>query len=117
MSQVFHDIEKKIIRVLKEKPKISPEKLEEETGLSTDQIRRGIEWLKLKNFLDVSETKKTLIKLGKNGLESKLNGLPEKQLLDLLKNGPKQLQDLQKEMKSVFGPAMGIARKNNWIKS
>ena len=48
MSQVFHDIEKKIIRVLKEKPKISPEKLEEETGLSTDQIRRGIEWLKLK---------------------------------------------------------------------
>lgn len=117
MSQVFHDIEKKIIRVLKEKPKISPEKLEEETGLSTDQIRRGIEWLKLKSLLDVSETKKTLIKLGKNGLESKINGLPERQLLDLLKNGPKQLQDLQKEMKSVFGPAMGITRKNNWIKS
>ena len=117
MSQVFHDIEKKIIRVLKEKPKISPEKLEEETGLSTDQIRRGIEWLKLKNLLDVSETKKTLIKLGKNGIESKSKGLPEKQLLDLLKNGPKPLQDLQKEMKSVFGPAMGIARKNNWIKS
>ena len=117
MSQVFHDIEKKIIRVLKEKPKISPEKLEEETALSTDQIRRGIEWLKLKNLLDVSETKKTLIKLGKNGLESKTNGLPERQLLDLLKDGPKQLQDLQKEMKSVFGPAMGIARKNNWIKS
>ncbi|RDJ32398.1 MAG: phenylalanine--tRNA ligase subunit alpha [Crenarchaeota archaeon] len=117
MSQVFHDIEKKIIRVLKEKPKISPEKLEEETTLSTDQIRRGIEWLKLKNLLDVSETKKTLIKLGKNGLESKANGLPERQLLNLLKDGPKQLQDLQKEMKSVFGPAMGIARKNNWIKS
>ncbi|KAF6243809.1 phenylalanine--tRNA ligase subunit alpha [Nitrosopumilus sp. b1] len=117
MSQVFHDIEKKIIRILKEKPKISPEKLEEETALSTDQIRRGIEWLKLKNLLDVSETKRTLIKLGKNGLESKTNGLPERQLLDLLKDGPKQLQDLQKEMKSVFGPAMGIARKNNWIKS
>lgn len=48
MSQVFHEIEKKIITALKNNPQQTPEKLEKSTNLSPDQIRRGIEWLKLK---------------------------------------------------------------------
>ena len=48
MSQVLHEIEKKIIAELKKEPKLTPEKLEKLTKLSPDQIRRGIEWLKLK---------------------------------------------------------------------
>src|SRR3989344_487308 len=67
MSQVFHEIEKKIITSLQNNPKQTPENLEKSTNLSPDQIRRGIEWLKLK------------------------------------------------ELGSIFGPAMGLARKNNWI--
>jgi phenylalanyl-tRNA synthetase alpha chain len=117
LSQVFHEIEKKIISSLKENPKQTMEKLEELTGLSSDQIRRGVEWLKLKDLANVSESVTIMISLGKNGLEAFEKGLPERRLLDLLKDGPKKLQDLQKELGSIFGPAMGLARKNNWIES
>lgn len=117
MSQVFHDIEKKIISSLKDNPKQSSESLERSTGLSADQVRRGIEWLKLKDLAIVNESQASLVSLGKNGLESIQKGLPERQLLNLLKDGQKKLSYLQKELGPVFGPAMGLARKNNWIKS
>jgi phenylalanyl-tRNA synthetase alpha chain len=117
LSQVFHDIEKKIITSLKENPKQTPEKLEESTKLSSDQLRRGIEWLKLKDLAIVDESKKSVYSLGKNGIESLQKGLPERRLLESLKNGPRDLSDLQKELGDVFGPAMGLSKKNNWIEA
>ena len=98
MSQVFHDIEKKIITSLKENPIQTPETLEKSTQLLPDQIRRGIEWLKLKNFAIVDESKSSTLSLGKNGLDSFEKGLPERRLLNLVKNGPRKLSDLQKEL-------------------
>lgn len=117
MSQVFHDIEKKIITSLRDNPKQSPESLEKSTKLSPDQIRRGIEWLKLKDLARVYEEKSSTFSLGKNGIESRQKGLPEKRLLNLLKKGPRKISDLQQELGSVFGPAMGLSKKNNWIKT
>ena len=117
MSQVFHDIEKKIITSLKENPIQTPETLEKSTQLLPDQIRRGIEWLKLKNLAIVDESKSSIISLGKNGLDSFEKGLPERRLLNLVKSGPGKLSDLQKELGFIFGPAMGLCRKNNWIET
>ena len=117
MSQVFHEIEKKIILSLRDNPKQSPETLEKSTQLSPDQIRRGIEWLRLKDLAIVTESKSSIIRLGKNGIESFQKGLPERRLLNLLKTGPKKLSDLQKELGFVFGPSMGLARKNNWVEA
>lgn len=117
MSQVFHDIEKKIILSLRENPKQSPETLEKSTQLSPDQVRRGIEWLKLKDLANVHESKSIIVRLGKNGIESFQKGLPERRLLDLLKGGPRKLSDLQKDLGSVFGTSIGLARKNNWIET
>ena len=117
MSQVFHEIEKKIITSLRDNPKQSPETLEKSTQLSPDQIRRGIEWLRLKDLAIVTESKSSIISLGKNGIESFQKGLPERRLLNLLKTGPKKLSDLQKELGIVFGPSMGLARKNNWVEA
>ncbi|KEQ56828.1 Phenylalanine--tRNA ligase alpha subunit protein [Marine Group I thaumarchaeote SCGC RSA3] len=117
LSQVFHDIEKKIITSLKDNPKQTPEILQNSTGLSPDQIRRGIEWLKLKELANVDESKSSIISLGKNGKESLEKGLPERRLLDLLENGPKKLNHLQKELGPIFGPAMGLCKKNNWIET
>ena len=117
MSQVFHDIEKKIIASLKENPLQTPETLEKSTELLPDQIRRGIEWLKLKNLAIVDESKSSTLSLGKNGLDSFENGLPERRLLNLVKNGPRKLFDLQKQLGFIFGPAMGLCRKNNWIET
>ena len=117
MSQVFHEIEKKIITSLKENPKQTPETLEKNTKLSPDQIRRGIEWLKLKDLAIVNESKTSIISLGKNGIESFQKGLPERRLLNLLKGGSKKLSDLQKELGPIFGPAIGLSRKNNWVEA
>ncbi len=117
MSQVFHDIEKKIITSLKGNPKQSPEQLEKSTHLSPDQIRRGIEWLKLKELALVDESKTSIVSLGKNGIESFHKGLPERQLLNLLKDGPRKFSDLQKELGPIFGPALGLSRKNDWIET
>jgi len=117
LSQVFHDIEKKIILSLRENPKQSPETLEKSTQLSPDQVRRGIEWLKLKDLANVNESKSSIVSLGKNGIESFQKGLPERRLLDLLNSGPRKLFDLQKELGSVFGTSIGMARKNNWIEA
>jgi len=117
LSQVFHDIEKKIISSLKNNPKQTPASLEESTNLSSDQIRRGIEWLKHKELAIVDESKTSVVSLGKNGIESLQKGLPERRLLNFLKDGPKKLSEIQKDLGYIFGPAMGLARKNNWIKS
>jgi len=117
LSQVFHDIEKKIINSLKKNPIQTPETLEKSTQLLPDQIRRGIEWLKLKNLAIVDESKSSTLSLGKNGIDSFEKGLPERRLLNLLTNGPRKLSDLQKELGFVFGPAMGLCRKNNWIET
>jgi len=117
VSQVFHEIEKKIIAALKTESKLTPEKLEKLTKLSSDQVRRGIEWLRLKKLTDVDETKNINFSLGKNGLESLRDGLPERRLLDLIKKGPMKISDLQNQLGSVFGPAMGLAKKNNWAES
>jgi len=117
LSQVFHDIEKKIINSLKKNPIQTPETLEKSTQLLPDQIRRGIEWLKLKNLAIVDESKSSTLSLGKNGVDSFEKGLPERRLLNLLTNGPRKLSDLQKELGFVFGPAMGLSRKNNWIET
>ncbi|MBI5859504.1 MAG: phenylalanine--tRNA ligase subunit alpha, partial [Nitrosarchaeum sp.] len=108
-------MKKKIITSLKDNPKQTPEQLEKSTNLSPDQIRRGIEWLKLKELAIVNESQTITLSLGINGLESFHKGLPERRLLDLLKNESKKLQDLQIELGSVFGPAIGLARKNNWV--
>jgi phenylalanyl-tRNA synthetase alpha chain len=89
LSQVFHDIEKKIINSLKENSIQSPETLEKSTQLSPDQVRRGIEWLKLKDLAIVDESKSSVISLGKNGLDSFEKGLPERRLLNLVKIGLK----------------------------
>jgi phenylalanyl-tRNA synthetase alpha chain len=117
LSQVFHDIEKKIILLLKENAKLTPEKIEKSSGLSPDQVRRGIEWLKLKNLANVEESKQVYLKLGKNGLEANSKGLPERQLINFLKEKPRPLNEIKNELKFIFGPAMGIARKNNWIET
>lgn len=117
MSQVFHEIEKKIIKALQENESLTDEKLMDATGLSPDQTRRGIEWLRLKKIIDVQESQDISVLLNTNGLDALKNGLPERQLLNLLKDGPKKINDLQKSLGSIFGPAIGLAKKNGWVKT
>ena len=117
MSQVLHDIEKKIIDSLQKKSDQTPEQLSESTELSIDQIRRGIEWLRLKELAKVNESSKVTISLGKNGIDSFKNGLPERKLMNLIKEGPKSFDQIRETLSGAgFNAAIANAKKNGWVK-
>ena len=116
MSQILHDIEKKIIDSLQKKSEQTPEQLSESTELSIDQIRRGIEWLRLKEFANVIESSKVTISLGRNGIDSLKNGLPERKLMDLIKDGSKSFEEIRKTLSGAgFNAAIANAKKNGWV--
>lgn len=115
MSQVLHPIEKQIIKSLKLTKNATPEKLVETTKLSIDQVRRGMEWLKLKGLAEIHETETTFLRLSKNGLEAKNNGLPERKLVNEIKQGPKSFEEIKNVLKSDFNAAIANAKKNDWI--
>ena len=117
MSQVLHEIEKKIIESLQKKSDQTPEQLSQSTELSIDQIRRGIEWLRLKELAQVKESSKVEISLGQNGIDALKNGLPERKLMNLIKEGPKSFDEVRKALSGVgFNAAIANAKKNGWVK-
>ena len=116
MSHVLHDIEKQIIKLLKSTPNLTEEQLAQETKLSMDQIRRGVEWLRQKNLADVTEVSHFTYALGKNGLDAKKNGLPERRLVTLVQDGPKTFDEIRNSLHGLdFNAAIAHAKKNGWI--
>ena len=116
MSHVLHDIEKQIIKLLQSTPNLTEEQLAQETKLSIDQIRRGVEWLRQKKLADVTETTNISYGLGKNGLDALKNGLPERRLVNLVKDGPKTFDEIRSSLQGPdFNAAIAHAKKNNWI--
>jgi phenylalanyl-tRNA synthetase alpha chain len=115
LSQVLHPIEKTIIKLLKTTQNLSEEQISEKTNLSIDQTRRGIEWLRLKNLAAVSESEKSFVSLGKNGMLAKNEGLPERKLVSLIESKPLTFAELQKKLLSEINIAIANAKKNDWI--
>jgi len=118
MSQVLHPIENKLLKSLLEKQDLTPEELCEKTQLSIDQVRRGIEWLKFKELVQVNEYVKSFVALGKMGNEAFEKGLPERQLVNYLKSAPGfscEISELKNQLKNEFNPAIAYAKKNGWI--
>ena len=115
MSHVLHDIEKQIIKLLRSTPNLTEEQLAQETNLSIDQIRRGVEWLRQKKLADVSDHTKISYSLGKNGLDALKNGLPERRLVNLVKDDPKTFDEVRKFLGLDFNAAIAHAKKNGWI--
>ena len=116
MSHVLHDIEKQIIKLLQSTPNLTEEQLAQETNLSIDQIRRGVEWLRQKKLADVSDHTKISYSLGKNGLNALKNGLPERRLVTLVLDGPKTFDEIRSSLHGLdFNAAIAHAKKNGWI--
>ena len=116
MSHVLHDIEKQIVKALQSDPNLTEEQLAQETKLSMDQIRRGVEWLRQKNLADVTDTTNLSYSLGKNGLDALKNGLPERRLANLVNDGPKTFDEVRSSLQGPdFNAAIGHAKKNDWV--
>jgi len=116
LSHVLHDIEKQIIKLLQSTPNLTEDQLSHETKLSMDQIRRGVEWLRQKSLADVTDTTNLSYSLGKNGLDALKNGLPERRLVNLVKDAPKTFDEIRSNLhRPDFNAAIAHAKKNDWI--
>ena len=117
MSQVLHPIEHKIIKTLKETPNLTHEELAKNAQLAIDQVRRGLEWLKYKNLVEIHESAVFFASLGKNGKESLEKGLPERRLVNYLaKHKVCTFEGARTAIsESEFSAAISNARQNGWI--
>jgi phenylalanyl-tRNA synthetase alpha chain len=118
MSQVLHPIEQKILKSLQEKQNLTPDELSQNTELSIDQVRRGIEWLRFKELVEVNESEKNFVALGKRGNEALEKGLPERQLVNYLRSlfgFSCDINDAKNQLKDEFSAAIANAKKNGWI--
>ena len=115
LSQVFHDIEKKIIHSLQPDQILTISEIIKKTGLQSDQVRRGIEWLKLKNLADVKESTDIHFHFGEKGDEAIENGLPERILVNEIEKGNTTFDKLKPILGLDFNAAIAYAKKNDWI--
>lgn len=120
MSIPLHPIEKTILVSLASLgvKEMAMDDLSSKNGLTIDQVRRGIEWLKAKKLIAVNEVETESYSLGVEGRAIAANGLPERRLIDLIKKsgGSCDFSTASKLLGEEFSGALGRARKNNWVK-
>ena len=108
--------EKKVLLALEELRSTAPEGLEEKSGLQVDAAMQAAFMLAEKGLVSVSEKVLESYFLTKEGEKYTKNGLPERQIIDILK-APTSLE----ELKSYFSPhmvgiAVGWIVKKGWAK-
>ncbi|MEW6605685.1 MAG: phenylalanine--tRNA ligase subunit alpha, partial [Thermoproteota archaeon] len=94
------------------------EQLAAATGLSIDQVRRGIEWLKFKNLISINESSRSTARLASEGKAAASKGLPERRLVNAVKEGKNTIGEVlaSGEIKSEeVNAAIAGARRNQWI--
>src|ERR671920_452065 len=114
----FHPIELSILNSLSNNDHVGAQSLAASTGLSIDQIRRGIEWLKFKNLISVEESSTQRVFLASEGMEAAKKGLPERRLVNSLKEGKLTIAEVLASgaIKSEeINAAIAGARRNQWI--
>jgi phenylalanyl-tRNA synthetase alpha chain len=114
----FHPIERSILQSLLNNDQVQLDSLVNMTGLSIDQIRRGVEWLKFKNLISVKETSKEKIVLASEGREIANKGLPERRFVNSLKEGRMTIAEVLESgaiSNGEVNAAIAGARRNQWI--
>ncbi|OLC79967.1 MAG: phenylalanine--tRNA ligase subunit alpha [Thaumarchaeota archaeon 13_1_40CM_3_50_5] len=118
-AATLHPIEKSLLKALpSDGTSITVDRLAERASLSIDQTRRGIEWLKFKNLVSVSETSTSTISLGPLGHKAARSGLPERRLVKAIKEGNSTMAEvLASGMldNDEINAAISGARRNHWI--
>ncbi len=117
-SPALHPIEKALLKALSNSDLQPVEKLAELTGLEMDQVRRGIEWLKFKNFISIKESSNSRVHLASEGEAATANGLPERRLVNAVKEGKSTVGEVLASSaikNEEVNAAIAGARRNQWI--
>ena len=116
--QTFHPIERSILNSLSNNDHVGAHSLAASAGLSIDQIRRGIEWLKFKNLISIEESSTQRVFLASEGMEATKKGLPERRLVNSLKEGNITISQVLASgaiENEEINAAIAGARRNQWI--
>jgi phenylalanyl-tRNA synthetase alpha chain len=114
----FHPIERSILNSLSNNDHVGAHSLAASAGLSIDQIRRGIEWLKFKNLISIEESSTQRVFLASEGMEATKKGLPERRLVNSLKEGNITISQVLASgaiKNEEINAAIAGARRNQWI--
>jgi phenylalanyl-tRNA synthetase alpha chain len=114
----LHPIERSILNSLSNNDHVGARSLSSSTGLSIDQIRRGIEWLKFKNLISIEESSTQRVSLAAEGMAALQKGLPERRLLNSLKEGKVTISEVLASgaiKNEEINAAIAGARRNQWI--
>src|ERR671914_2858868 len=117
-TQALHPIERSILNSLSDNDHVLVGSLVANTGLSIDQIRRGIEWLKFKGLIVVEQISTQRVFITSKGVEAAKNGLPERRLINSLKDGNATLAQALANgsvKNEEINAAIAGARRNQWI--
>src|SRR5215210_6727621 len=114
----FHPIEQSILRSLSDNDHVRVDSLIASTGLSMDQIRRGVEWLKFKNLISIKESSTQRVFLASGGITAAKNGLPERRLVNSLKEDKATIAEVIAGgaiTNEEINAAIAGARRNQWV--
>ena len=114
----LHPIERSILNSLSSSNHIPVGSLVANTGLPVDQIRRGTEWLKFKGLIVVEQISTQRVFITSEGMEAAKNGLPERRLVNSLKEGYVTLAQVLASgaiKNEEINAAIAGARRNQWI--
>jgi phenylalanyl-tRNA synthetase alpha chain len=117
-AAALHPIERAILKALAQGDSDSIEGLSGTAGLSADQARRGVEWLKFKGLITVSESSTFAVSLDAEGRGAAQFGLPERRLVRAVKEGKDTMAKVLASGALRGGEvnaAVAGARRNQWI--
>src|SRR5262245_39542862 len=116
-SPALHPIERTILLALAVNDS-SGDSLATITGLSIDQVRRGIEWLKFKDLVLIDQSTVIRVELGPEGKAALAKGLPERRLVHGLMQGKTTIEEILASgaiKNDEVNAAIAGARRNQWI--
>ena len=116
-APALHPIERSMLKALASNDS-KADSLAASTGLSIDQVRRGIEWLKFKNLVSISESSTSKVYRASEGMAAAANGLPERRLVNAVKEGKTTIEEILASgaiKNEEVNAAIAGARRNQWI--
>lgn len=116
-APALHPIERSILKALANNDSRA-DSLAAITGLSIDQVRRGIEWLKFKNLISIDESSTSKVYLASEGVAAAAAGLPERRLVNAVKEGKAAIGEVLATgaiKNEEVNAAIAGARRNQWI--
>ena len=113
VAEMLHENERKVLHALSSESTATTEQLAQKTGLGRDAVEKASDWAATKGVVVFNEEVSQFFALTDEGDVYSENGLPEKNLLDQLKTGPKPIKELQKTVEGM-NIALAWVRRNRW---